>query len=188
MELLPVEIIEINQKKLNEINRIVKSIYRIIIYSRYHLDDDLLDIYLEGMHNLKELLSIKNAQMEAQNDDEIELYLKNLKLSLDFVIEEIFEEYFEYGQQIAQYVCDTSVVLNDALDNNHRVLFEGAQGVMLDIDHGTYPFVTSSNPIAGGVTVGTGVGCGAAGTSASPGLFLPALSTTLTTPSAEKSG
>lgn len=69
-----------------------------------------------------------------------------------------FEEYFEYGQQIAQYVCDTSVVLNDALDNNHRVLFEGAQGVMLDIDHGTYPFVTSSNPIAGGVTVGTGVG------------------------------
>ena len=41
-------------------------------------------------------------------------------------------------QQIAQYVCDTSVVLNDALDNNHRVLFEGAQGVMLDIDHGTY--------------------------------------------------
>ncbi len=75
-----------------------------------------------------------------------------------FSVEEIFEEYFEYGQQIAQYVCDTSVVLNDALDNNHRVLFEGAQGVMLDIDHGTYPFVTSSNPIAGGVTVGTGVG------------------------------
>ncbi|MDA2303161.1 adenylosuccinate synthase [Bacillus cereus] len=75
-----------------------------------------------------------------------------------FTVEEIFEEYFEYGQQIAQYVCDTSVVLNDALDNNHRVLFEGAQGVMLDIDHGTYPFVTSSNPIAGGVTVGTGVG------------------------------
>lgn len=75
-----------------------------------------------------------------------------------FSVDEIFEEYFEYGQQIAQYVCDTSVVLNDALDNNHRVLFEGAQGVMLDIDHGTYPFVTSSNPIAGGVTVGTGVG------------------------------
>ncbi len=75
-----------------------------------------------------------------------------------FTVEEIFEEYFEYGQQIAQYVCDTSVVLNDALDKNHRVLFEGAQGVMLDIDQGTYPFVTSSNPVAGGVTVGTGVG------------------------------
>ena len=72
--------------------------------------------------------------------------------------EEIFEEYYEYGQQIKQYVCDTSVLLNDALDNGKCVLFEGAQGVMLDIDQGTYPFVTSSNPLAGGVTIGSGVG------------------------------
>lgn len=72
--------------------------------------------------------------------------------------EDIFEEYYEYGQRFKQYVCDTSVILNDALDENKRVLFEGAQGVMLDIDQGTYPFVTSSNPVAGGVTVGTGVG------------------------------
>ena len=72
--------------------------------------------------------------------------------------EEIFEEYYEYGKQIKQYVCDTSVLLNDALDNGKRVLFEGAQGVMLDIDQGTYPFVTSSNPLAGGVTIGSGVG------------------------------
>ena len=72
--------------------------------------------------------------------------------------EEIFEEYYEYGQQIKQYVCDTSVLLNNALDNGKRVLFEGAQGVMLDIDQGTYPFVTSSNPLAGGVTIGSGVG------------------------------
>src|SRR5690625_3817120 len=75
-----------------------------------------------------------------------------------FDIDEIFEEYFEYGQKLAQYVCDTSVVLNDALDEGRRVLFEGAQGVMLDIDQGTYPFVTSSNPVAGGVTIGSGVG------------------------------
>ncbi|MFX3623276.1 MAG: adenylosuccinate synthase [Ectobacillus sp.] len=75
-----------------------------------------------------------------------------------FRIEDIFEEYYEYGQQIKQYVCDTSVVLNDALDEGRRVLFEGAQGVMLDIDQGTYPFVTSSNPAAGGVTIGSGVG------------------------------
>ncbi|UEA31980.1 adenylosuccinate synthase [Granulicatella elegans] len=72
--------------------------------------------------------------------------------------EEIFEEYYEYGQQMKQYVCDTSVLLNEALDNGKRVLFEGAQGVMLDIDQGTYPFVTSSNPLAGGVTIGSGVG------------------------------
>ncbi|KAA4889525.1 adenylosuccinate synthase [Bacteroides fragilis] len=74
------------------------------------------------------------------------------------VFEDIFEEYYEYGQQIKQYVTDTSVILNDALDAGKRVLFEGAQGVMLDIDQGTYPFVTSSNPVAGGVTIGSGVG------------------------------
>ena len=72
--------------------------------------------------------------------------------------DDIFEEYYEYGQQMAKYVCDTSVVLNEALDEGRRVLFEGAQGVMLDIDQGTYPFVTSSNPVAGGVTIGSGVG------------------------------
>ncbi|MFC4558458.1 adenylosuccinate synthase [Virgibacillus kekensis] len=73
-------------------------------------------------------------------------------------VDEVFEEYYEYGQQLAKYVSDTSVILNEALDNGRRVLFEGAQGVMLDIDQGTYPFVTSSNPIAGGVTIGSGVG------------------------------
>ncbi|WP_080871919.1 adenylosuccinate synthase [Oceanobacillus timonensis] len=73
-------------------------------------------------------------------------------------VEEMLDEYFEYGQQLAPYVVDTSVVLNDAIDEGKRVLFEGAQGVMLDIDQGTYPFVTSSNPIAGGVTIGSGVG------------------------------
>jgi adenylosuccinate synthase len=75
-----------------------------------------------------------------------------------FKIEDILDEYYEYGQQIKHYVQDTSVVLNDALDEGRRVLFEGAQGVMLDIDQGTYPFVTSSNPVAGGVTIGSGVG------------------------------
>ena len=75
-----------------------------------------------------------------------------------FKIEDILDEYYEYGQQIKHFVCDTSVVLNDALDEGRRVLFEGAQGVMLDIDQGTYPFVTSSNPVAGGVTIGSGVG------------------------------
>ncbi|MCP3763074.1 adenylosuccinate synthase [Domibacillus sp. A3M-37] len=75
-----------------------------------------------------------------------------------FKVEDILDEYYEYGQQIKDLVCDTSVVLNDALDEGRRVLFEGAQGVMLDIDQGTYPFVTSSNPVAGGVTIGSGVG------------------------------
>lgn len=72
--------------------------------------------------------------------------------------EAVFEEYYQYGQEIRKYVTDTSVILNDALESDKNVLFEGAQGVMLDIDQGTYPFVTSSNPVAGGVTIGTGVG------------------------------
>lgn len=72
--------------------------------------------------------------------------------------DDIFEPFYAYGQRLKQFVTDTSVLLNDALDNDKKVLFEGAQGVMLDIDQGTYPFVTSSNPVAGGVTVGNGVG------------------------------
>jgi len=72
--------------------------------------------------------------------------------------ESILKEYLEYAEFIRPYVTDTSVVLNDKIDQGQRVLFEGAQGVMLDIDQGTYPFVTSSNPTAGGVCIGSGVG------------------------------
>lgn len=70
----------------------------------------------------------------------------------------ILKEYLEYAEILRPYVTDTSVVLNDSIDEGKRVLFEGAQGVMLDIDQGTYPFVTSSNPTAGGVCIGSGVG------------------------------
>lgn len=73
-------------------------------------------------------------------------------------VEEILKDYLGYAEILRQYVQDTSVVLNDAIDAGKRVLFEGAQGVMLDIDQGTYPFVTSSNPSAGGVCIGSGVG------------------------------
>jgi len=72
--------------------------------------------------------------------------------------ESIIREYLEYAELLRPYVTDTSVVLNDAIDAGKKVLFEGAQGVMLDIDQGTYPFVTSSNPSAGGVCIGSGVG------------------------------
>ena len=72
--------------------------------------------------------------------------------------DEIFDEYYAAGQRLKDYVTDTAKILDDANVADEKVLFEGAQGVMLDIDHGTYPFVTSSNPVAGNVTVGTGVG------------------------------
>ncbi len=70
----------------------------------------------------------------------------------------ILPEYLAHAERLRPYVTDTSVVLNDAIDTGKRVLFEGAQGVMLDIDQGTYPYVTSSNPTAGGVCIGSGVG------------------------------
>lgn len=60
--------------------------------------------------------------------------------------------------RLAPYVTDTAVLVNDALDRGERVVFEGSQGTLLDVDHGTYPYVTSSHPVAGGVTIGSGVG------------------------------
>ena len=92
------------------------------------------------------------ANLKAKNEEFVKVY-DSTPMNFD----DIFEEYYQYGQQLKQYVCDTSIVLNDAIDKGEHVLFEGAQGIMLDIDQGTYPFVTSSNP-AGGVTVGAGVG------------------------------
>ncbi|MCT7814755.1 MAG: adenylosuccinate synthase, partial [Lactobacillus iners] len=72
--------------------------------------------------------------------------------------EDIFEKYWKLGQELKKYVTDTSVIVNDAIDNDDKVLFEGAQGVMLDIDQGTYPFVTSSNTVTGGIATGIGIG------------------------------
>jgi adenylosuccinate synthase len=106
---------------------------------------DLLDpdIFAEKLkRNLKE----KNQVLEQLYQEE------------GFTFEEIYEPYMKCAERIRPYVTDTSVVLNDAIDQGKRVLFEGAQGVMLDIDQGTYPFVTSSNPVAGGVCIGSGVG------------------------------
>lgn len=75
-----------------------------------------------------------------------------------FTLEEIYEEYLVYAQRIQKYICDTSVIINEAIDRGDEVLFEGAQGTLLDIDYGTYPYVTSSHPIAGGVCIGAGIG------------------------------
>lgn len=86
MELLPVEIIQINEKKIDEIDGLIKKIYRLIIFSRLHYDDDLLDAFVVGMNDLKTLLSIKNAQMEAQTEEEAVRYLSHLKkLSISFL-------------------------------------------------------------------------------------------------------
>ena len=72
--------------------------------------------------------------------------------------EEMIRSLLSFGERFRDHICDTSVLVNDAVKQGKRVLFEGAQGTMLDIDHGTYPFVTSSNCIAGGICTGVGIG------------------------------
>src|SRR5580704_17937890 len=70
----------------------------------------------------------------------------------------VTEQYLGYAERLGRYVADTGLILNRALDENKVVLLEGAQATLLDVDHGTYPFVTSSSPTAGGACVGSGVG------------------------------
>jgi adenylosuccinate synthase len=77
---------------------------------------------------------------------------------------QMYEDYARAAEQIAPFVADTAVMLNEALKNGDKVMFEGAQGALLDIDHGTYPFVTSSSATAGGAVTGTGVGPTSIGT------------------------
>jgi adenylosuccinate synthase len=70
----------------------------------------------------------------------------------------VAQEYLGYGERIRRYVADTGLVLNNALDEGRTVLLEGGQATLLDVDHGTYPFVTSSSPTAGGACAGSGIG------------------------------
>ena len=72
--------------------------------------------------------------------------------------EEVAQVYLQYAERLRPHVVDASLCVNDAVRRRRNVLFEGAQGTLLDLDHGTYPYVTSSNPIAGGACIGAGVG------------------------------
>jgi len=75
-----------------------------------------------------------------------------------FDVKDIFDEYYPLGQELKEYICDVSWILNEAMSQGKSILFEGAQGTLLDVDHGTYPYVTSSNSTCGGACTGTGVG------------------------------
>lgn len=81
-------------------------------------------------------------------------YYKEPAMDLDAII----AEYTAYGQRLKKYLADVSVLAYEAIREKKEVLFEGAQGTLLDIDFGTYPFVTSSHPISGGVCIGSGIG------------------------------
>lgn len=75
-----------------------------------------------------------------------------------FSADELVSQYRAYGERLSRYVADTDIVVNNLIAEGRRVLFEGAQGTLLDVDHGTYPFVTSSSAVAGGACIGLGVG------------------------------
>ena len=101
-----------------------------------------------------EAFEVKARYLIAEKNNVITQMYNGEALDADVIIKELLA----LAELLRAFVTDTSVVLNDAIDANKKVLFEGAQGVMLDIDQGTYPYVTSSNPSAGGVCIGSGVG------------------------------
>jgi adenylosuccinate synthase len=92
-----------------------------------------------------------------QSIEEKNAILKSIYGAQELNVEAIIEEYVEFDQQIDPYVTDTSLYLNTALAEGKHVLAEGAQGSLLDVDFGTYPFVTSSHPTAGGACTGLGI-------------------------------
>lgn len=102
----------------------------------------------EFRRKLRENLRVKNIELER-------LYSH---APLDY--DEILAEYEGYASRLAPYVTDTIVLLNEELDAGKKVLFEGAQATMLDLDYGTYPYVTSSHPVSGGIGIGAGVAPG----------------------------
>jgi adenylosuccinate synthase len=87
-------------------------------------------------------------------------YLEKFLGAQPFTLEDILPRYAEMGARLKPLVANVSVLINEAVKQGKNILFEGAQGTHLDIDHGTYPFVTSSNPVAGGACTGAGVGPG----------------------------
>lgn len=99
-----------------------------------------------------------------------EMFKNRLKVNLNFTnrllsalgektyqFDDLYQEYLEYGKQLSPYVTDTSLLLNQEIDNGKRILFEGAQGVMLCVEQGTYPYVTSSSPSASAVPLNAGI-------------------------------
>lgn len=92
--------------------------------------------------------------------DEKNFYLKHYMDAETLALEPILAEYSSYAERLAPYVTNVSVVLSDGMQSGGQVLFEGAQGTHLDIDHGTYPYVTSSSTVAGNACSGSGVGPG----------------------------
>jgi adenylosuccinate synthase len=102
-------------------------------------------------------LSILKQKVEAALHDKNQILIKVFNRK-GITVDEVINEYLDYAQVLKPYVTDTSLLLDQALSQGKVVLLEGSQGTLLDVDHGTYPFVTSSNPTAGGASTGSGIG------------------------------
>jgi adenylosuccinate synthase len=101
--------------------------------------------------------SILRQKIEAALHDKNQILIKVFNRK-GITIDEVMDEYLGYAQVLKPYVVDTALLLDQALKVGKNVLLEGSQGTLLDVDHGTYPFVTSSNPTAGGASTGSGIG------------------------------
>ncbi len=93
-----------------------------------------------------------------QNLTQKNIYLVQILKEKSFEFSEIFDEYLHFKRQLEKYVRDTSFVLYEEIQKGKHILFEGAQGALLDLDHGTYPYVTASNTVAGNACAGSGIG------------------------------
>jgi adenylosuccinate synthase len=112
-----------------------------------------LGVRIGDLLDREELQRRIEALAAVRNNEFVKLYG-----AAPLAVEPIVEEYAEYGRRLAPYVCDVTVYLDAAQKEGKRLIFEGAQGTVLDVDHGTYPYVTSSNTVAGSAACGSGVG------------------------------
>jgi adenylosuccinate synthase len=101
--------------------------------------------------------SILRQKIEAALHDKNQILIKVFNRK-GITVDEVLDEYLGYAQVLKPYIADTALLLDQALKAGKNVLLEGSQGTLLDVDHGTYPFVTSSNPTAGGASTGSGIG------------------------------
>jgi len=101
--------------------------------------------------------SILRQKIDAALHDKNQILIKVFNRK-GITVDEVLDEYLGYAQILKPYVVDTALLLDQALKSGKNVLLEGSQGTLLDVDHGTYPFVTSSNPTAGGASTGSGIG------------------------------
>ncbi|MBI1932739.1 MAG: adenylosuccinate synthase [Ignavibacteriales bacterium] len=117
-----------------------------------------IDKYARRGIRIADLLDEKELKVKIKKSlEEKNNLLKKLYQHEELKVDEIIDECIAFDKKIDKYITDTSAYLNDAILHNKNILLEGAQGALLDVDHGTYPYVTSSNPTSGGACTGTGI-------------------------------